>query len=162
MEDTPGQRTETRLRAQTDLRLCVEPSVLDSPGGRPGSRAISTPSPMSDLSDWNHCRRGPVCLRFGLWLITHGLLPRKRAIHTHPHPTCSCMKQEALGLWSLGKVVSCGPWGPHLARATGPHVCPFQSVCLSVSHIGRLRGAREMAGSEPSGCQHQTDLEKHT
>ena len=121
----------TPLRARTDLLLCVELSVLDSAGRRPGSRALSAPSPMSDLSTLNHCRRAPGCLRCGWWLMTRGLLPKMRAIRTHPHPTRSCVQQEALGLWSSGKVASCGPWGPHLARARGPHVCPFQSLSLS-------------------------------
>lgn len=64
--------------------------------------------------------------------MTHGLLPKKRAIQTPPPP--GCMKQEALGLWSLGNmVVAVVPGDPMFVLFN-------QSVCLTHGKTERGQG----------------------
>ena len=96
--------------------------------------------------------------------MTRGLPPKMRATETHPHPqlhitgSLGIMKFKKGGwLWCLGTPPGKGYQAPFVLF----HLSVYSlSVCLR--HGKTERRAREMAGSEPSGCQHQTDVKEQT
>lgn len=93
MKDTWSHRTATQLGAQLTPALVGSPQFWALPARGQGSRVISLPLPLVRSKS---PESGMICPRFGLWLLTRGLLPELRATQTHPHP--SSLKQEALGL----------------------------------------------------------------